>query len=445
MIGYCPGIQAWYNLWVHAGPDAADRRRRADARSPFGLEEVWANDPTATPPTGLDGTTPTKFERHRPLLRGRRPARCSTPPTGCRSARPAARAARCPRRPRTPTSTARCGCPTAGRRDAPRRQRRRRLRAAHRRRPATCSQQRGWGDGDNAGLHTLQPYDAEMAKDGTVYMGLQDNGEGKIEPGRDVLHDLRRRRVLHRRRSRRRRHAYEEYTGGDISRDHRRRQDLDGHQAVQPHERRSSATPFQMDPANANHLMIGGRDVEETTDGPGTTAAPGRRSTTSAPRSSRATRARRARRRPTPTTSSPRSTSARLRPAAGAPTGPKTEDFGYTGGGTIPAARTSGRDGDRLTGTFAARHLRRPPVHDRRRTTATASMNDRGPLGRPDEHDWDLYLYKQGRRRDRSASSAPRPTRHRRRAIGAIPNPGRRRLRRPRRQLRGDRHLQRRR
>src|SRR5207245_1382115 len=27
-----------------------------------------------------------------------------------------------------------------------------------------------WGTGQNVGLHTLQPYDAEMAKDGTVYM-----------------------------------------------------------------------------------------------------------------------------------------------------------------------------------------------------------------------------------------------------------------------------------
>ena len=39
-----------------------------------------------------------------------------------------------------------------------------------------------WGRGANGGLHTLLPYDAQIAKDGTVYMGLQDNGELKIEP-----------------------------------------------------------------------------------------------------------------------------------------------------------------------------------------------------------------------------------------------------------------------
>ena len=46
--------------------------------------------------------------------------------------------------------------------------------------------QAGWGDGlQGTGtgiLHTLLPYQASMAKDGTVYAGLQDNGELKITP-----------------------------------------------------------------------------------------------------------------------------------------------------------------------------------------------------------------------------------------------------------------------
>jgi len=33
------------------------------------------------------------------------------------------------------------------------------------------------------------------------------------------------------------------------------------------------STPFQMDPNDANHLMIGGRDVEETGSGPSTTSS----------------------------------------------------------------------------------------------------------------------------------------------------------------------------
>ena len=40
----------------------------------------------------------------------------------------------------------------------------------------------------NDGLRTLQPYDAEIAKDGTVVAGLQDNGEMKISPnGREDM------------------------------------------------------------------------------------------------------------------------------------------------------------------------------------------------------------------------------------------------------------------
>ena len=40
----------------------------------------------------------------------------------------------------------------------------------------------GWGDGLNATISAVQPYDAEMAKDGTIVSGLQDNGELKIAP-----------------------------------------------------------------------------------------------------------------------------------------------------------------------------------------------------------------------------------------------------------------------
>src|SRR5207302_9930784 len=38
-----------------------------------------------------------------------------------------------------------------------------------------------WGVGANRGLHDLFPYDAVIASDGTVWMGLQDNGTAKIQ------------------------------------------------------------------------------------------------------------------------------------------------------------------------------------------------------------------------------------------------------------------------
>ncbi len=39
-----------------------------------------------------------------------------------------------------------------------------------------------WGDGANRGFYTLFNYGISVAKDGTVYYGLQDNASGKIEP-----------------------------------------------------------------------------------------------------------------------------------------------------------------------------------------------------------------------------------------------------------------------
>ena len=40
----------------------------------------------------------------------------------------------------------------------------------------------GWGQGANNGFYTLLPYGMAVAKDGTVWMGFQDNGSGHIEP-----------------------------------------------------------------------------------------------------------------------------------------------------------------------------------------------------------------------------------------------------------------------
>src|SRR5206468_6806522 len=47
----------------------------------------------------------------------------------------------------------------------------------------TCALPIYWGRGANQGFYTLLPYDAQVSKDGTIWAGLQDNGELKIEPG----------------------------------------------------------------------------------------------------------------------------------------------------------------------------------------------------------------------------------------------------------------------
>src|SRR5260370_41654740 len=40
-LGYAPGVQAWYNLWIEADPTATDAATPAPTRGAFGLEEDW--------------------------------------------------------------------------------------------------------------------------------------------------------------------------------------------------------------------------------------------------------------------------------------------------------------------------------------------------------------------------------------------------------------------
>ena len=123
-----------------------------------------------------------------------------------------------------------------------------------------------WGRGANNGMNTLQPYDAAMAKDGTLYMGLQDNGEGKIDPDGKAYTVFGGDGFFTAVDPDNADHAFEEYVGGDIA------ATKDGGKTwtdIQPANITGAAfaTPFEMDANDANHLMIGGRDVEETTEG----------------------------------------------------------------------------------------------------------------------------------------------------------------------------------
>src|SRR5947209_6416793 len=121
------------------------------------------------------------------------------------------------------------------------------------------------GEGNQNGFHTLLPYEASMAKDGTVYAGLQDNGELKITPagkqyevfGGDGFFssvDPDNSKI-----------AYEEYTNGAVS------VTTDGGAtwtSIDPGLTASLfATPFSMDPKDARHLLIGGRDIYERKTG----------------------------------------------------------------------------------------------------------------------------------------------------------------------------------
>lgn len=122
----------------------------------------------------------------------------------------------------------------------------------------------------NLGVATTQPYYAVEGSDGTIYAGLQDNGEVKIGPGStrgdevfggdgfDTAVVPGNSNIV-----------YEEYTYGDVS------VSTDGGKSwtdIEPGDVSSTtaqfATPFLMDPKNPNHIVEVGRYVDEDTKGP---------------------------------------------------------------------------------------------------------------------------------------------------------------------------------
>lgn len=133
--------------------------------------------------------------------------------------------------------------------------------------------QAGFGNGSQTGFHDLLPYGIAMAKDGTAYMGLQDNGEAKIDKatgkqymvfggdGVFTLVDPNNSDI-----------AYEEYPGARIS------GTTDGGKSfvnIAPGSDLTNpdfVTPLIMDPRNPKHILTGGRQIAETTAGPATTA-----------------------------------------------------------------------------------------------------------------------------------------------------------------------------
>jgi hypothetical protein len=122
----------------------------------------------------------------------------------------------------------------------------------------------GWGKGINNGFNTLLPYDVAISGDGTAVMGLQDNGSAVITPeGKQIMAkdgdgffvavDPDNANIW-----------YEEYTGGDMFRT------TDGGRSWSEIDPGLTSglfsTPFVMDVTNAKHLVVGGREIRETTD-----------------------------------------------------------------------------------------------------------------------------------------------------------------------------------
>lgn len=137
--------------------------------------------------------------------------------------------------------------------------------------PGAPLNQQGWGMGANDGFYTLLPYGHAVAKDGTVWFGLQDNGSGHIEPdtgfsfmdfGADGFYaevdpdnsDI----------------AYTETQNGGLRRTTDR-----GASATfidPPYARVNFANWFSMDPLDSNHMITLANQVFETLDAPNVTS-----------------------------------------------------------------------------------------------------------------------------------------------------------------------------
>jgi photosystem II stability/assembly factor-like uncharacterized protein len=250
---YCPGVQAWYNLQVAPDPTRQDAAG-VPTRMVFGLEEVWKNR--------VDGplSGPTQFDVVGPYFAG---DTCLFLNTGL---------------PDCPTTAGSGGTTTHPDQHAsiwiPQSNGAVTLvvgndggvYAQHADRGEALSADR-WGRGVNRGFNTLLPYDAQIAKDGTIYAGLQDNGELKIEAdgkqyevyggdGAFSAVDPDDSKI-----------AYESYTNNAISKT------TDGGRtwsdAAPPEDTYQFINPFTMDPGDASHLITAGTKVWETTDGAG--------------------------------------------------------------------------------------------------------------------------------------------------------------------------------
>ncbi len=215
-LGIGPGIQAWYDLWIKPDPTLADAALNAPTRVMFGMEEIWKNTLSGLPPapvidqainnaadeTGVNEA----LEQFTQML---------LPVVGVTEQLPAFdwevfgayfAGETClflignigPATPVCPTYDGVVNGTTThpDQHDG----------------IFIADEQRGgvwlfaggdggvykqyssnpitddfdntkWGDGANQGFYTLMNYGMSVAKDGTVYYGLQDNASGKIEPG----------------------------------------------------------------------------------------------------------------------------------------------------------------------------------------------------------------------------------------------------------------------
>ncbi|MCA1726149.1 MAG: hypothetical protein LC722_00345 [Actinobacteria bacterium] len=256
--GFAPGVQAWFNMWIQPDPTQADPAAGAPTRLLFGLEEVWENE-VPTPQVGKSQfkVIGRYYAGDSCLFLGGIPA-CPTDREDALEANSTTH----------PDQHAAAFIPTDGGgvtlivgNDG----------GAYRQKigPGEDFSNSGWGSGINNGFRTLYPYHAVIAKDGTVWFGLQDNGTARVDPktgkqvetyggdGFYVAVDPNNSKI-----------AYEEYVYAAMA------STTDGGrswaQMDPPVTNAQFSNPFVLDPLNPKHLITAGRQVVETGSGAGT-------------------------------------------------------------------------------------------------------------------------------------------------------------------------------
>ncbi len=254
---YCPGIQAWYNAWIKPDPTRQDAGG-VPTRLTFGLEEVWQSRVDDDPQDG-----PELFKVIGPYFADETCQFLSTGQPNCPTTGDPGTPNKTTTHPDQHSAIYLPGSDgvtlVVGNDGGAYKQK------AAAGQPSFASNR--WGRGANQGFNTLLPYDAQVSKDGTIWSGLQDNGEMKIEAsGRQVGNyggdggfsavDPDNSAI-----------AYEEYTFADI---HSTTNGGKSWQSVAPpdDDGYQFINPFVMDPTDAEHLLTAGRGVYETSNGP---------------------------------------------------------------------------------------------------------------------------------------------------------------------------------
>ncbi|MDP3858782.1 MAG: PKD domain-containing protein [Stagnimonas sp.] len=264
-LGYAPGVQGYYNLWIAIDPTR--QLTGIPTRLLFGLEEVWAPRITQLPLNGALQAGPDDFLVIGDYFAGSSCAGLSIPFL------PACPVSNAPL-PHTTTHPdqhvglfvpdGEGGVTIVAGNDG----------GVYKQHVASGGEfaNEDWGDGANQGFNTLLPYGLAVAKDGTVWFGLQDNGSGKVDADPETNQgagiymayggdgffasvDPDNSNI-----------AYSEYTNADM------RVTTDGGtnwSGIAPTVTGAMFSNFfMMDPTDPKHLVTGAREIVERLEGP---------------------------------------------------------------------------------------------------------------------------------------------------------------------------------